>query len=61
MMPSFQANGLKNHIESFNVHARKLLENLRCEIGKEEFDIQNYLYHTMLGELLGKLFKYVFT
>lgn len=53
-MPTFHANILKQYVDVFNEGAIKLVHNVQKEVGKEEFDIQNYFYNNMLSTLLGK-------
>lgn len=60
-MPNFNAGILKQYIEVFNEGAKKLVQEVQKEVGKEEFDIQKYFYNNMLSTLLGKyLFKIPF-
>lgn len=53
VMPNFHANILKQYIEVFNEGAKNLVLDVQKEVGKEEFDLQNYFYNNMLSTLLG--------
>lgn len=53
-MPTLNVNILKQHLQIFNNGAKELVIALKKEVGKEEFDIQNYFYNNMLSTLLGK-------
>lgn len=53
-MPSFNISNLKSFIDIFNDHVLIMVDRLKAELGKEEFDMQQYLSTCTMDVLLGR-------